>query len=248
MIPKVIHYCWFGRNSLPSLAIKCIASWRKYLPDYEIKEWNEDNFDVNVIPYTKEAYQAKKYAFVSDYARFWILYKYGGLYFDTDVEVIKPLDDIIARGAFMGCEGQVLMNGKIVPTVAPGLGLGVSPGLNLYKEMLDLYATLHFQHPGGSLNLKTVVQYTTEALVKHGLKSSDDIQQCAGMFIYPREYFCPISVEDGKLRVTPKTYTIHHYAQSWQSPVRKYGRKFVLWLGGERLKSFLKSFLIRKNG
>lgn len=104
MIPKIIHYCWFGRNPLPELAQKCIASWKKYLPDYEIKEWNEDNFDVNIIPYTAEAYAQKKYAFVSDYARFWILHKYGGIYFDTDVEVIRPIDDIIARGNFMGFE------------------------------------------------------------------------------------------------------------------------------------------------
>ena len=132
MIPKVIHYCWFGRNPLPSLAIKCIESWRKYLPDYEIKEWNEDNFDVNIIPYTQEAYQVGKYAFVSDYARFWILYKYGGLYFDTDVEVIKPMDDIIARGPFMGCEKDV--SDTSVASVAPGLGLGVNPGRGPWVE------------------------------------------------------------------------------------------------------------------
>ena len=117
MIPKIIHYCWFGRNPLPESAQKCIASWKKFLPDYEIKEWNEDNFDVNIIPYTKEAYEAKKYAFVSDYARFWILYKYGGLYFDTDVEVIKPMDDIIERGPFMGIE--VPANNAGTPKVAP---------------------------------------------------------------------------------------------------------------------------------
>ena len=104
MIPKIIHYCWFGRNPLPESAIKCINSWKKFFPDYEIKEWNEDNFDVNIIPYTKEAYEAKKYAFVSDYARFWILYHHGGLYFDTDVEVIKAMDDIIELGPFMGVE------------------------------------------------------------------------------------------------------------------------------------------------
>ena len=104
MIPKVIHYCWFGRNSLPPLAVKCLESWKRFFPDYEIKEWNEDNFDVNIISYTAEAYRVKKYAFVSDYARFWILYHYGGLYFDTDVEVIKSMDDIIAKGSFMGCE------------------------------------------------------------------------------------------------------------------------------------------------
>ena len=120
MIPKVIHYCWFGGNPLPASAKKCIASWRKYLPDYEIKEWNESNFDVNIIPYTAEAYKAKKYAFVSDYARFWILYKYGGLYFDTDVEVIKNMDDIIAKGAFMGCENEAKPGGGHAP-------IGVAP-------------------------------------------------------------------------------------------------------------------------
>ena len=124
MTPQIIHYCWFGRNPLPDLALKCIASWRKYLPDYEIKEWNEDNFDVNIIPYTAEAYKAKKYAFVSDYARFYILYKYGGLYFDTDVEVIRPISDILNNGAFMGCECDGMSKSSPI-TVAPGLGLGV---------------------------------------------------------------------------------------------------------------------------
>ena len=108
MIPKIIHYCWFGHNPLPESAKKCIESWKKYLPGYEIKEWNESNFNVNAIPYTEEAYRLKKYAFVSDYARFWILYHYGGLYFDTDVEVIKRMDDIIERGAFMGRFGAWL--------------------------------------------------------------------------------------------------------------------------------------------
>ena len=135
MIPKIIHYCWFGRNPLPELARKCIASWRKYLPDYEIKEWNEDNFDVNIIPYTAEAYAQKKYAFVSDYARFWILYRYGGIYFDTDVEVIRPLDDIIARGCFMGFETDPAPKQSGVDAcVNPGLGLGVAPGLGLIKK------------------------------------------------------------------------------------------------------------------
>ena len=243
-IPKTIHYCWFGRNPLPSLAIKCIASWKKYLPDYEIKEWNEDNFDVNVIPYTREAYAAKKYAFVSDYARFKILYEEGGLYFDTDVEVIKPFDDIIVRGAFMGCERDA--NGMNIASVAPGLGLGVTSGHYLYKEILDLYSTLHFSHPEGFLNLKTVVEYTTDLLCKHNLKNIKGIQECAGILIYPSEYFCPISVEDGKLRITSHTVSIHHYGQSWQSPIRKYGRKIVLLLGGKSLKDILKRWLYLK--
>ena len=95
MIPKSIHYCWFGRSELTPLAKKCLASWRQFFPDYEIKEWNEDNFDVNIIPYTADAYKAGKYAFVSDYARFWVLYHFGGVYFDTDVEVIRPMDDVL---------------------------------------------------------------------------------------------------------------------------------------------------------
>lgn len=244
MIPKIIHYCWFGHNPLPPLAIKCIESWKKFLPDYEIKEWNEDNFDVNIIPYTKEAYEAKKYAFVSDYARFWILYKYGGLYFDTDVEIIKPLDDIVAKGPFMGCENEAdIEEGATALAVAPGLGLGVNPGLDLYKEILNLYASLRFVDEKGNLNLKTVVNYTTELLCKHGLQNFSTTQYIAGIYIYPVDYFCPISVKDGKLRITSNTRTIHHYAQSWQSPVRKYGRKIVLLLGGEKLKRFCKSLL-----
>lgn len=213
MIPKVIHYCWFGRNPLPKLAEKCIESWKKYLPDYEIKEWNEDNFDVNIIPYTKEAYQAKKYAFVSDYARFWILYKYGGIYFDTDVEVIKPMDDIIAKGPFMGCENEA--SDTSVACVAPGLGLGVNPGLGLYNEILTMYESLHFINPNGSYNQKTVVQYTTELLCEHGLKNINQIQECAGVWIYPKEYFCPLEYTTNTLTITAKTYTIHHYMASW---------------------------------
>lgn len=244
MIPKVIHYCWFGRKPLPSLAIKCIESWKKYLPDYEIKEWNEDNFNVNIIPYTQEAYEASKYAFVSDYARFWILYRYGGLYFDTDVEVIKPMDDIIARGSFMGCE--TMADRLTAISVAPGLGLGATSELSLYKEILDVYSKLHFIEKDGSYNLKTVVSYTTEILFKHGLRDSNDIQKCADVWVYPIEYFCPVSVKDGKLRITDNTRSIHHYSQSWQSPVRKYGRKIILLIGGERLKNILKVLFIKK--
>ena len=244
MIPKVIHYCWFGRGPLPSLAVKCIASWRKFLPDYEIREWNEDNFDVGAIAYTREAYAARKYAFVSDYARFKILYEHGGLYFDTDVEVIRPLDDLIARGPFMGCERDAA--GAAAPSVAPGLGLGVNPGLPFYGELLDLYAGLHFQRPDGSLDLKTVVEYTTELLRRHGLRDESGVQQVAGVWIYPQAYFCPVSVVDGKLRITPETRTIHHYAQSWLPAWRQWARRIVLAVGGARLKLFLKRVVLRK--
>ena len=197
MIPKIIHYCWFGRNPLPPLALECIASWRKFFPDYEIWQWGEDDnesgnenrlfdkkmaFDVNTIPYTTEAYAQKKYAFVSDYARFWILYKYGGIYFDTDVEVIKPMDDIISQGAFMGFE--VDPDGENSPdkyapryafAVNPGLGFGMEKEHPFLKRMLDKYAAMEYklpQFPWG----KTIVAYTTEELCELGLKNMQGIQ------------------------------------------------------------------------
>ena len=220
MIPKIIHYCWFGRNPLPELAQKCIASWRKYLPDYEIKEWNEDNFDVNIIPYTAEAYAAGKYAFVSDYARFWILYKYGGIYFDTDVEVIRPIDDIIARGNFMGYETdpnpQKGIDGVACEaSVNPGLGLGVAPGLGLIKKMMDYYDGQHFVCENNYRNQITVVDICTNVLVDNGLKFVSGIQQVDDVYIYPSEYFCPINVTTGRIHVEQNTRTIHHYAGTW---------------------------------
>ena len=214
MIPKIIHYCWFGGNPLPPLAEKCIASWKKFLPDYEIKEWNEQNFDVNIIPYTAEAYQAKKYAFVSDYARFWILYHYGGLYFDTDVEVIKPMGSIIAKGAFMGCEQD--SKPGIELTVAPGLGLAVESKHEIYKAILEEYDSFHFLNEDGSNNDKTVVEYVTEILKRHGLKNMPGIQQIEGVKIYPSEYFCPRDTVTKRLHITNNTYTIHHYMASWK--------------------------------
>lgn len=217
MIPKVIHYCWFGGKPLPESALRCIASWRRFFPDYEIREWNEGNFDVNSIPYTAQAYAAGKYAFVSDYARFKILYENGGLYFDTDVEVIKSFDDILARGAFMGCELAAPEGGA-----NPGLGLGVAPGLGLYKELLDRYEALEFVREDGSLNLTTIVKYTTDLLVEHGLKPSNEIQSVAGINIYPREYFNPLDDNTGKLVITANTHSIHWYSKTWLevSPMR----------------------------
>lgn len=235
MIPKVIHYCWFGGNPLPKSAQMCIASWRKYLPDYEIKEWNESNFDVNIIPYTAEAYKAKKYAFVSDYARFWILYKYGGLYFDTDVEVIKNMDDIIAKGPFMGCENEAKAGATPAQLgVAPGLGLGVNPGLGLYGEILNWYNTHHFITWTGVIE-KNVVDITTEILNKNGIEILDDgVLKSSGILIYPKEYFCPKDYITGEMNITDKTKSIHHYSATWVGNKRTYIDKVI-----KRLKFIL---------
>ncbi|MGN1232237.1 MAG: glycosyltransferase family 32 protein [Candidatus Cryptobacteroides sp.] len=211
MIPRIIHYCWFGGKPLPKSAEKCIASWKKYLPEYEIVRWDESNFDVNIIPYTKEAYAAGKYAFVSDFARFWILYHYGGVYFDTDVEVIRPVDDILERGDFLGVESD--WNGKI--TVNPGLGFAASKGSEAIGELLNLYRTFHFLNADGTHCLKNIVEITTEYLSARGLENTGEIQQCCGFIIYPKDYFCPIDYDTRELKITENTRTIHHYAESW---------------------------------
>ena len=213
MIPKIIHYCWFGRNPLPESAMKCIDSWKRFFPDYEIKEWNEDNFDVNIIPYTKEAYEAKKYAFVSDYARMWILYHHGGLYFDTDVEVIKSMDDIVARGPFMGIEVEAKVD--VFPLVAPGLGLGAEPMMDLYRNIMDYYTPLHFVREDGSFNQVTVVKHVTKVLVSNGLKQTNELQEVAGVWIYPREYFNPFDNNTGRMLKTENTSSIHWYTKTW---------------------------------
>lgn len=214
MIPKIIHYCWFGRNPLPPSAMKCIESWRKIMPDYEIKEWNEDNFNINIIPYTQEAYQAKKYAFVSDYARFWILYNYGGVYFDTDVELIKPIYDIVEKGAFWGCEGSLYKESEI--SISPGVGIGVRAHHPIYKELLECYEKLHFINVDKSYNYLTIGDYTTQLLQKYGWKRLNQIQQVKDMYIYPLDYFCPIDTTTQRLKKTTNTRSIHWYAGSWK--------------------------------
>ena len=214
MIPKVIHYCWFGGNPLPSLAIKCIKSWKKFCPDYEIIEWNESNFDIDSNEYIKEAYALKKYAFVSDYARFKILYEYGGVYFDTDVELIKPIDEIISKGPFMGCE--VSLNNCKDVAVAPGLGMASNKNSFIVEELLKGYRERHFIIDG-EMDLTTIVKYTTDVLKKHGLAPSNNIQKIGDFYIYPKDYFNPINMSTGEISITDNTISIHHYAASWES-------------------------------
>ena len=224
MIPQIIHYCWFGRKPLPELALKCIASWKKFFPEYEIKEWNEDNFDVDQIPYTAQAYKCKKYAFVSDYARFKIMYEHGGIYFDTDVEVVKPMDKIIEKGPFFGIETareRLLCN--------PGLGFASPPELSICKEMIDAYNSMDFIHPNGQYNLKTVVRIISELLSEKGFHAALSPIKFNDIYFYPPEYFSPINYITKAKNITANTHTIHHYAASWVNEERKPSKIVKIW-------------------
>ncbi len=214
-IPKKIHYCWFGNNPLPDMALKCISSWKKYCPDYEIIEWNESNFDVECCDYVREAYNEKKWAFVSDYARFKIIYDEGGIYFDTDVELLKSINPLIEKGGFMASESEHC-------DVAPGLGIAAPKGLWIYKEILRNYEQSNFITESGNIDLTTVVERTTRILENYGLQRQNIIQKVADLIIYPKEYFCPKDYETKKTTLTKNSYAIHHYDSSWHSDEQKY--------------------------
>lgn len=212
MIPKTIHYCWFGGKTLPKSARKCINSWRKFFPHYEIKEWNEGNFDVNMVPYTAEAYTAKKYAFVSDFARFWILYQEGGVYFDTDVEVIRPMDDLLEGGAFMGYEALTTKE-QSRHFVAPGLGIACEAGSEVCAKVLERYSYFaHFKPEEQG----TVCTITTEVLENiMGSRLDGGLTQCRDVTIYPADYFCPQAMRGAPIHPTKNTRSIHHFDCTW---------------------------------
>ncbi len=206
MIPKKIHYCWFGRGEMPELALKCIASWKKFLPEYEIKEWNEDNFDLDSYPYVREAYDNRKFAFVTDVVRLYVLYHEGGIYMDTDVEVLKPLDVFLKYEAVSGFESET--------QIQTGL-MACREGHPLFKELLDEYDGLHFIKPDGNFDYTTNVVRITNTCMKYGFVQNNQLQTVAGFTLFPKDYFCPKSYVDGKIHLTENTVTIHHFAGSW---------------------------------
>ena len=205
MIPKKIHYCWFGRGEKPKLAQKCIASWKQYCPDYEIIEWNEDNFDVFQNGYTKYCYENQKWAFLSDYARLVIVYEQGGIYFDTDVEVIRSFDPLLSKKAFFGFENN--------QHVASGLGFGAEPGNQVVAAMLKKYEPL-LDGEHGTIGCPIL---NTEALVDIGLELNGEMQNLEDVIIYPADYFNPYDDPTGRLNKTSNTYSIHWYAKTWMS-------------------------------
>lgn len=208
MIPKIIHYCWFGGNPKHELIQNCINSWKKYCPDYEIIEWNEDNFDVNICRYTREAYEAKKWAFVSDFARLYVLYHHGGVYFDTDVEVLRPIDEFLADSAFTGFEA----NDSPVTAV-----MGAEKNHPLFGQLLEYYNDVPFINGDGSFNMLTNTHIITDIFVKKGIRMNGKKQIIEGMTVYPQILFCPNNFTRIFDKHSRKSYTIHHFDQSWKS-------------------------------
>ena len=207
MIPKIIHYCWFGHGEMPELAQKCIASWYKYMPDWEYKLWNEENFDVNAVPYIKEAYEAKKYAFVSDYVRLWALEREGGIYFDTDVEVFKPFDELLCYKAFAGFEGSkhLPVGTCVLATEAHG---------EWVREQLEAYRNRHFVTADGSFDMTTNVQFITAIMSKNGFVQDGKEQYYKDLHVFPVDFFSPRHTTGEYIR-TDNTYCEHLGLGSW---------------------------------
>lgn len=215
MIPKIIHYCWFGHGKMSPLMEKCINSWKKYCPDYEIIEWNEDNFDVNSVLWTKQAYAAKKYAFVADYVRLKALYDFGGVYMDTDQELIKPLTPFMEHEGFIG----FLNTADQVNTGIIGAGV-IGAGHDIIKELLDYYDGRAFLTDGNADTLPNT-DIITEIFKSKGLVTNDERQDVAGFAVYPPTVFCPtscVSIHDCKSK---DTVALHHWAMTWRTEKAK---------------------------
>lgn len=222
MIPQIIHYCWFGNKSIPDEYLNYIETWRKFCPDFEIKKWDESNFDVHSNMYCKEAYDAGKWAFVSDYARLKIIYEYGGVYLDTDVEMIKDIRQLLKDGnGFIGFQNDI--------EVATGLGFAAEKRNKCVKSMLDVYEGRHFLLENGKFDLLPCPAANTYGMIKCGLNISEvrdsNVIMIENIKVYTEKYFNPYDVEKGKMNVTDCTYTIHHYGASWNDVKTLYIRK-----------------------
>lgn len=218
-IARIIHYCWFGHNPKPELANRCIASWKKHCPDYEIIEWNETNFNISQCPaYVQDAYHAGLWAFVSDYARLKIVYENGGVYLDTDVELLKPLDKLLEYRGFFAFEDP--------KRIATGLGFGAVPKLELLQEMMEDYHAMSFYHEDGSINYTTCPDVNTHVFLNHGLKQNNKKQILEGnILILPTEYLCPINYHTDMLVKTFRTISIHWFSKSWMTEASRIEHK-----------------------
>lgn len=216
MIPKIIHYIWLGGKPLPKIAEKCIESWKKFCPDYKIKRWDETNIDVDKYQFTKDAYQAKKFAFVSDVFRTEILYNEGGIYFDIDVELIKPIDEVLK-------DADCVMGFETSKSLAPGLIMASVKNNEDLKNILNIYKELKFDI--NNMQNFIVCEIYTQYYEKQGLIREDITQLIENTKFYASEYFSPIDVVTNKKKITKNTYSIHWYNASWYTPKQKFKNK-----------------------
>lgn len=220
MIPKIIHYCWFGGNPLPPLTVKCIASWKQYLPEYEIIEWNEQNFPIDDFIFAQQALENRKFAFISDVCRLYALDLMGGIYMDTDVEVLKPLDDFLPLTAFSGFE-----NDDFVPT---GI-MGSEKGGQWVKELLRYYDNKPFVNANGALEMTSNTYIITQMMKAKGFVMNNKFQETSGyVTFYPNDYFCPKSYKTGSIDLTENSYCIHHFAKSWIPKHKRWRNNFKM--------------------
>lgn len=235
LIPKVIHYCWFGRQPLPISVKDCIQSWEKYLPEYEIIEWNEDNFDLGINSFAKEAYDSQKYAFVTDYVRLHVLYHFGGIYMDTDVEILRSVNQFLVHPAFSGFENE-----NYIPTAIMG-----SHKKNKWIEiLLNYYENRKFILDDGKFDTTTNVKIISNLSMKNfDVKMNNTFQNVEGVFVlYPKDFFCPKSYKTGKINLTENTHAIHHFSGSWLDSESIKKRKHNHQIGrifGERIGNLI---------
>lgn len=212
MIPKIIHYIWLGKGQLPKIFDKCLASWQKYCPDWEIKRWDESNLNLDICPYVREAYDNRKFAFASDVLRLDILNKFGGVYLDVDVELLKPIDEFMDSYCFTGFETSRLIN--------PGLIMGSEADNKDLQNILAEYGKRHFV-VDGKLDITTICETCTRYYEKLGLKRYNETQKLDTLTAYASEYFSPIDIVQSKKKITKNTHSIHWYNASWYSPWQK---------------------------
>lgn len=235
MIPKIIHYCWFGGKPLPADVLACIKTWKKFCPDYEIRRWDESNFDVNAHPFVKAAYEAKAWAFVSDYARLKVVYDNGGIYLDTDVELLRSPDFLLENPCYVGLQ-------QVDCLCATGLGFGAEQGSTVLQKMMACYDEISFsKQDKATIACPRLNDWVIRSL---GEVSNTEITRLEAVAVYPPRFFDPLSPGKARDLLCEETVSIHHYAASWTSSGNQLKRKLIR-IFGERRYQRLKEMLGR---